>query len=137
MLYSLPSPCQALFLLGSPGDHGGPRTRWWRRRWIVNVCFNLYSLSVCCYHHNVENKNSIRFNAIQWDICLKNHWSWESMLIFTMILVWNGSKTYLMRWGAIIFHPIWAFFLIEICRKTLILGPRWFTKSNGYAPFKS
>ena len=60
----------------------------------LNVCFNLYSLSVCCYHHNVENKNSIRFNAIQWDICLKNHWSWESMLIFTMILVWYWSKTF-------------------------------------------
>ena len=56
----------------------------------------------------------------------------QEMLISTMILVWNGSKNYL-RWGAIIFHPIWAFFLIEICRKTLILGPRWFTKSNGYA----
>ena len=58
----------------------------------------------------------------------------QEMLISTMILVWNGSKNYL-RWGAIIFHPIWAFFLIEICRKTLILGPRWFTKSNGYALF--
>ena len=58
----------------------------------------------------------------------------QEMLISTMFLVWYGSKNY-SKWGVIIFHPIWAFFQIKICRKTLILGPRWFTKSNGYAPF--
>ena len=58
----------------------------------------------------------------------------QEMLISTMILVWNGSKNY-SNWGVIIFHPIWAFFPIRICRKTLILGPRWFAKSSGYVPF--
>ena len=57
----------------------------------------------------------------------------QEMLISTMILVWNGSKNY-SNWGVIIFHPIWAFFPIRICRKTLILGPRWFAKSSGYVP---
>ena len=60
----------------------------------------------------------------------------QEMLISTMILVWNGSKNY-SNWGVIIFHPIWAFFPIRICRKTLILGPRWFAKSSGYVPFIS
>ena len=59
----------------------------------------------------------------------------QEMLISTMILVWNGSKNY-SNWGVIIFHPIWAFFPIRICRKILILGPRWFAKSNGYVPFQ-
>ena len=58
----------------------------------------------------------------------------QEMLISTMILVWNGSKNY-SNWGVIIFPPIWAFFPIRICRKTLILGPRWFAKSSGYVPF--
>ena len=58
----------------------------------------------------------------------------QEMLISTMFLAWYGSKNY-SRWGVIIFPPIWAFFLIEICRKTLILGPWWFAKSNGYVPF--
>ena len=26
--------------------------------------------------------------------------------------------------------------MVEYVEKTLILGPRWFTKSNGYAPFR-
>ena len=59
----------------------------------------------------------------------------QEMLISTMFLVWYGSKTF-FKVAQIKFVPLQAFFPIRICRKTLILGPWWFAKSNGAIPFR-
>ena len=97
-------------------------------------------------NHN-KAKNTINLGA-NWKLLISSFKKWSWMLILTQYLLSYGIekvqnlKFVWPKLGEKWLKPpineglyIWAFFLIEICRKTLILGPWWFAKSNGYVPF--